>query len=269
MSHFRVLVFGTNVEKALAKYDENKRDKFTVEVKKAEVEEHCKTIIKKNKKSLIEQGILEKYEDYMMDKNYAQLISDLEGLQPNKKGDYGYYSNPNAHWDWYEIGGRWPDTLKLKPGATGNNGDVSWGHAQNQYVREEQYCDQALVKDIDWAAMKEEKLKEAHGWYDEFEAKLKADPEMKGFNPYFDFSVENTGTRENYIPETREKYVARVGSYAPLAIVHKGVWYERGSMGWWGIVTNDSDPLEWERKFEELLKTLPKGTLVTSVDCHI
>ena len=26
----------------------------------------------------------------------------------------GYYENPNAKWDWYEVGGRWKNMLKLK-----------------------------------------------------------------------------------------------------------------------------------------------------------
>jgi len=30
------------------------------------------------------------------------------------KGRYGYYHNPNAKWDWYQVGGRWTGTLKLK-----------------------------------------------------------------------------------------------------------------------------------------------------------
>jgi hypothetical protein len=29
-------------------------------------------------------------------------------------GVYGYWHNPNGHWDWYELGGRWTGTLKLK-----------------------------------------------------------------------------------------------------------------------------------------------------------
>lgn len=29
-------------------------------------------------------------------------------------GKYGYYANPNAKWDWYQMGGRWQGMLKLK-----------------------------------------------------------------------------------------------------------------------------------------------------------
>lgn len=30
---------------------------------------------------------------------------------------YGYYNNPNAQWDWYQIGGRWPYEFLVKNGA--------------------------------------------------------------------------------------------------------------------------------------------------------
>jgi len=30
-------------------------------------------------------------------------------------GRYGYYENPNAKWDWYQIGGRWSGFFKVKP----------------------------------------------------------------------------------------------------------------------------------------------------------
>ena len=31
---------------------------------------------------------------------------------------YGYYSNPDAQWDWYSIGGRWPCQLLVKDSCT-------------------------------------------------------------------------------------------------------------------------------------------------------
>lgn len=36
--------------------------------------------------------------------------SDLD----SKTGKYGYWENPNAKWDWYQLGGRWTGFFKLK-----------------------------------------------------------------------------------------------------------------------------------------------------------
>lgn len=37
-------------------------------------------------------------------------------LDPDTK-KYGYYRNPNAKWDWYQIGGRWRGFFPVKPDA--------------------------------------------------------------------------------------------------------------------------------------------------------
>ena len=54
-----------------------------------------------------------------------------------------------------------------------------------------------------------------------------------------------------------------------FAIVKDGEWFERGEMGWWGVVTNESDRSEWCAKYNELLNGLSDDTLLTLVDCHI
>ena len=48
----------------------------------------------------------------------------------------GYISNPNAKWDWYKIGGRWNNALRLK-----NSG---------------KRCNQAQVKDVDFSPESDE-----------------------------------------------------------------------------------------------------------------
>jgi hypothetical protein len=52
-----------------------------------------------------------------------------------------------------------------------------------------------------------------------------------------------------------------------FAIIKDGEWYEKGQMGWWGISENSDE--KWQEEFDKLLKTLPKDTLLTIVDCHI
>lgn len=70
---------------------------------------------------------------------------------------------------------------------------------------------------------------------------------------------------------TREEYVQRHRDSALtlFAVVKDGVWYERGSMGWWGMVSNEQDRNEWNAKFSALIDDLPENTLLTVVDCHI
>lgn len=79
------------------------------------------------------------FEKYMED--WAQITFDEE-MQ-----DYGYWENPNAKWDWYQIGGRWSDLLVAKDGAKGDKGERGvfdyTDTASNKYSS-------LKVKDIDW-----------------------------------------------------------------------------------------------------------------------
>jgi hypothetical protein len=65
--------------------------------------------------------------------------------------------NDKARWDWFQIGGRWPCSFKLKPGTTGLIGDPTLlfdakEKAEVEKMYKEGWCDIAAVKDIDWEA---------------------------------------------------------------------------------------------------------------------
>lgn len=43
--------------------------------------------------------------------DYLEFSPDPDGSETNEDGEPGFYFNPNARWDWYSIGGRWPGLL--------------------------------------------------------------------------------------------------------------------------------------------------------------
>ena len=53
----------------------------------------------------------------------------------SKNNAYGYYCNPNAFWDWYSIGGRWPFQFLVRDTAERINGERSWGATKMLYVK--------------------------------------------------------------------------------------------------------------------------------------
>lgn len=75
-----------------------------------------------------------------------------------KHQGYGYYYNPNAVWDWYSIGGRWPEMFLVKDGCTEYSiGERSWCNADRMAEAPEGYiwvC-AARKKDIAWDAMRD------------------------------------------------------------------------------------------------------------------
>lgn len=54
-----------------------------------------------------------------------------------------------------------------------------------------------------------------------------------------------------------------------FAVVKEGEWFERGEMGWWGMVADEKDDELWEYEFKNLVKNLPPDTLLSLFDCHI
>ena len=198
------------------------------------------------------------FEEFIKEWNNSEKDADT--------GKYGYWENPNAKWDWFQLGGRWTGVFKLKPGSGGEVGSPSLVMPVSVNPG---WVDQAYKKDIDFDFMKEKSFEEASETYDEFEKKFKKDPRTETFHPYFDFGVKNKGDKDNFVPETRNQFLKNKASIATFAVVKDGKWYEKGEMGWWACVSDEKEPEAWVKEFEGFLESLPDNTLLSVYDCHI
>ena len=70
-----------------------------------------------------------------------------EQLEPFRENDESFVSN--SKFDWYELGGRWTGSLKLKDGRSGVTGTP--GVITNNANKG--FCDQARLQDIDFDNM--------------------------------------------------------------------------------------------------------------------
>lgn len=96
MSHFTVLVIGDNAEEQLIPFEEQTKNEKYLEFK------DCTEEVINN---------YEKHKDeYKTLEDFAKEYYGYDSVD----GKYGYKRNPNAKWDWYVLGGRWTNTLKLK-----------------------------------------------------------------------------------------------------------------------------------------------------------
>ena len=79
-----------------------------------EIEKAAKEI----KEKLINSGVLIKEERpfKVMFETFEQFCEGWHGRKgrDEETGKYGYWENPNAKWDWYQLGGRWTGFFKLK-----------------------------------------------------------------------------------------------------------------------------------------------------------
>jgi hypothetical protein len=282
MSHFTVMIFGSNIEKQLQPFHEYECTGIEDEyVQFVEAKESLEELQNKHKEKYPNLS----FEDFLMDW-YGYKIEN------NK---IGKLTNPNAKWDWWQLGGRWSGMLKLKsdidsseyckgePGVFGGKNDGK------------QYVDSTYKRNIDIKSMRLEAYNNAITEYDKFEKTIKGlelppkwEEFKKGMNIeearqlYSNYESIKALKEANLMPlwdSIEDKYFIGKGGrkayiqkavnncLTTFAVIKDGQWFEKGSMGWWGITTNEDD--NWETKFAELFDSISDDMLISIVDCHI
>lgn len=234
MSHFSVMVVGEDVEKALAPYHEYEctgvKDEHVVWV-----DEHDQLV--EDFEAQEEYKDLAKFAEYWRGKesNTDWQEAKFAGV---KDGRYGRWTNPNAKWDWWAVGGRWSGSLIKKDGEV---------------------VDSCKKSELDYGKVYEGRVQ---GGLNDYQNAVE-NPQLAEFIYRIDLSKYPT-------IESYEEYLRTTISGIPrtFAIVDEhGNWYERGSMGWWGVVTDEND--NWDDVFDKWFTNLPSETVIIVVDCHI
>ena len=254
MSHFYTLVLidpamaddpESAVEPILAPYDEN--------ISTAPTREY------------MDASDIESMAKYYTDKGKDVSTSDLSTLVPflkewngcdggiDSKGNLYYLStyNPQSQWDWYVVGGRWSGQLG--------------GYDVRDYPQNYEVCH--LCNGTGTRPDGIERFGEA--WAES----------NGGCN-----GCSGEGTRlkwsDHFVPEDGNiKPVAallpllgdveQADKIVPFAIVTPSEgWVERGSMGWFGMASDEKDSDDWANQVKTLLETYPEHVAVV-VDCHI
>ncbi len=286
MSHFTCLVIGDDPDEQLAPYDENTR----VAPYPVPLDED---VVAKMNECVAGLPEAEQAE-------FAKL--DLEGKLARYEGgqveliDGRWHAlstyNPNSKWDWWTVGGRWSGcVLKVKDGANGalgSPGVFGRGEVQPGWV------DEALKGDVDWEGMAAIAAQGAREKWRKVHAVI--DP-LPAFDPWPDVLTSEAdveAARERYRSQlaiaelerqkvlgfldpvedylmSEDEYAARAGMQAGVtfAVVKKGVWHERGHMGWFGMTRDEMAEQEWVRVFTDLIAKTRDDELLTVVDCHI
>lgn len=249
----------------------------------------------------LEQRDMKFSEAYPTFEEYAANWHGSEKRDPKNKR-FGYWENPNAKWDWYQIGGRWTGFFKLKPGASGLMGEPG---LMTPRVSDPRFVDQVRKGDIDLAGMRDDAEKEEAERYDIALAAVAGTAPQRPWAeirdecaPDFEKAREVYNAQERviawakaekaartngarwpfgmlsgpeYLNVTREQALAdaRAGAISTHAVVKDGQWFEKGKMGWWAIVSDQKEKASWLAEFAKLLDELPDDTLLTVVDCHI
>lgn len=193
---------------------------------------------------------------------YAEFVKDEGSKFDETARATGYWCNPNAKWDWWEVGGRWRGMLRLHPGKTGYR--VPLDQWTKDFVYPENAYDAAFVRDCDFSDNAEGYRMALRRWKVIVEGKVSENdaPFQPSVNPAF--YLNRYGTKE--------VYAKAESGFSPYAfLTSDGRWFSQGIMGWFGCDNAAAESLKrYQADFERYLKQAMEQNLrITIVDCHI
>lgn len=253
MSHYTVAVITENedIESALAPFNENIEVEKYIRKTREETIEMCK-----HEKQRYEISNDETYKewfessswnkiDYTNDETIIKTFLEEMGDEAyDENGNYWSTYNPDSKWDWYEVGGRWNNMLKLKNGERTNS---------------------AIVKNLDFTPDLKHVERHKRFWEVVVEdSPLQEGEKQEDFRSFYNknYYLKTYSTKENYVKEQT--------SFSTYAILYHGEWIEPNQMGWFGCSSANKDEHEaYREKFEEIMSNLSPEDWITVVDCHI
>ncbi len=196
----------------------------------------------KTPKAAVHAEFLETVPDLLKLSDEELYLRAIDGYDPdelNSDGDILSTYNPQSKWDWYSIGGRWANSLYLKPDVVPNGGAA---------------VDSAIAANIDFARMQD--LENPMPSYEEAKANYLLGP----------------AAFEDRYP-TEEIYIQRHIKFHTYAVITpNGVWHSPGEMGWFGLSSEKADEFAqwvddyWDRFIQPAIDC---DGIITIVDCHI
>lgn len=212
--------------------------------------------------------------------SFEAYCEEHRGYIQDSEGLWGYTYNPNAKWDWWQIGGRFSRNFLVKEDL--EDCIISYDRSSGEpdgAPKGYKYVDAARKKDICWDLMKQLTVEEVEKGYQKCVAAF-ASNDPTGFGPLtkiVEDGIASWGSMIYLKGETLDEFKARKGatdmdqymisSFA--AIDRNGDWLGSGDMGWFGISTNDKEERAWNDELQTLMNEAQDDDFLVVVDCHI
>lgn len=209
------------------------------------------------------------FDEFAQKERYFDYDEDYDG--------YGYVYNPDAFYDWYSIGGRWPFLFLVKDSCEEYSvGEQSWGiHDQPPAPEGYRWVCAARKKDIQWKAMFEYKRESAVKRFRTLEKAFleKKLPEGEygnftdeGISGFWGMRYIKDETVQQYLARNRVIRRYRYPSFAYAYLDMNGEYHDKDN-----IQADDNNKREriWHRIFNRFIASLDDETVLVGVDCHI
>lgn len=207
------------------------------------------------------EKLLAPYDEQPEDEQYLEFEPDEDGVECDGYEGKGWLNNPNAKWDWWVIGGRWADMLKLNPGKEGRCGERSCTNRDEPHIPGT--CDVAKVCDVDFAPDMNAYNRAIRFWELVVEKQPLRDGETAPHNWYVDGYYEQQFKTKEHFAESNSEFT----TYAFVS--SDGEWHGDARMGWWGMDDNTYEKREKKNtEFRQYILSHP-DEYIAIVDCHI
>lgn len=181
-------------------------------------------------------------------------------------------TNPNAKYDYYQIGGRYSGVF---PVITGLKADFDFErHVARAENLAAQQWDLSRKDFKRWLTKKE--LAHIHGipspdtWSADLHALYVAQPGLRELSDRLSLKVWDLEYVDLYLGSKSDFLINRVCELAtPFAIVKNRTWLSQGEMGGFGYTYNCVSDKQWVGTIREFFKTLKADEKLWVVDCHI
>lgn len=191
---------------------------------------------------------------------------------------YGFYYNPDAFFDWYSIGGRWPALFLVKEDCH----EYSIGEKSYHYYEDKIPCPKgykwacaARKKDIEWQAITNWHLLNVRKHFCSLEKLFltgERDKDILGIVTEDGILYDKKLIYEK--GETEEQYLTRrnLNEVRRYPIIFYAFLGENGSQTQDDIVscnTTDYNSNNWQVTLEQYIDSLSDDTVLIGIDCHM
>lgn len=220
--------------------------------------------------------------DYPRKKLYKSLAeyAEIRGVSFDETyQSYGFWYNPNTMYDWYSIGGRWPEMFLVKDACTEYSiGERSWCNAgqKSEAPAGYQWVCAARKKDIAWELLRNWRNQKAEEQFHKLERMFlagKKAPDFRGeivadgIMRWGELIYRKESSLEEYVEEygIPHSWKYPVGAHG---IVDADQWLSIEDR----VLDSESGsyaPVDWRSCIDKYIDELDEDTVLVSVDYHI
>ena len=214
------------------------------------------------------------------------LFSSLENFAEeyygfhNDHGKFGYYYNPNILFDWYSIGGRWPELFLVKETCQECSiGERSWNAEEESLYTPEGYkwvC-AARKKDIEWQAANDWRLLKAKERFKSLEKLFTTGERDDGIRGVVtndgilylgDLIYQKGDCEESYLTRHGFQEIQRypVSFYSYL---NETDFQMQDSFTQSEASDGTCAQKNWQDTLQEYIDSLPDDEVLVGIDCHL